>query len=246
MTAQETHKLAKLMARRGYGSRRAAETLIRAGRVSVDGAPIDNVAMRFPADVTIAVAGMAERSAEASRLWCYHKPRGLVTTHRDERGRPTVFAALPAELGRVVSVGRLDRDSEGLLLLTNDGGWVERLGRSRVPRRYRVCVRGVPEEAMLQRIRNGVTVNGVLYAPAGVERCDGTTVRPDSCWLRMVLREGKNREIRRIMAYFGHDVVQLVREAFGPVGLGALAVGAVRPLTDDEHHALADAVRTEA
>lgn len=231
-TNQETtHKLAKLVARSGYASRREAEKLIVAGKVLVDGKTVVEVAARFPEHVEINVKGVKSQQPGRSRLWAYHKPRGQITTHRDPEGRPTVFAALPKELGRVVSVGRLDCDSEGLLLLSNDGGIAGRLEKSDHPRVYRVRAQGIftPEYASL--LRKGLVVDGVFYAPiiADVERqTDG------HCWLRLVLSEGKNREIRRVLQHFGLRVNRLIRVSFAGVMLNDLPAGKVRELTPDE------------
>ena len=223
------------MARAGYGSRRDSEALIRAGRVQVDGVTVEEIAARFPKEVRIAVRGEAERVAKAGRLWCYHKPRGLITSHRDERGRATVFDTLPKSLGRVVSVGRLDLNSEGLLLLTNDGSCAGALEKSDLPRRYRICVRGVPSVTQLAQLAEGLVHEGILYAPiiAEVERILGK-----NSWLSLTLKEGKNREIHRVMQHFGYSVSRLIRTSFGAVELGSLPTGECRELTSEEVSAL--------
>ena len=226
-----TQKLAKLMARAGYGSRRDCEALIQQGRVSVDGVCVDRVAERFPENVAITVAGIAPLQAKTRRVWCYHKPAGLVTSHRDERNRTTVFDALPKELGRVVSVGRLDLSSEGLLLLTNDGSYAGMLEKSDLPRQYRVRIQGTPKPEQLQQLASGIVHEGILYAPvqAEIERTMGA-----NSWLRFTLTEGKNREIRRLVEFLGFRVNRLIRTDFGAVALGDLAQGAVRELSAHE------------
>jgi 23S rRNA pseudouridine2605 synthase len=173
----------------------------------------------------VTVGGLLVEPPGRARLWRYHKPAGLVTTHRDPEGRPTVFSKLPAGLPRVVSVGRLDLTSEGLLLLTNDGALSRRL---ELPsngwvRRYRVRVFGRPEPAHLAALAKGVTLDGVRYGPieAGLD-----AVKGDNAWLTMGLREGRNREIRKVLAHLGFQVSRLIRVAYGPFQLGALHEGA--------------------
>lgn len=222
-----------MIARAGIASRRDAEDIIRAGRVTVDGDIADDPARDVtPAD-TVAVDGETLPPYEGARLWLYHKPVGLVTTARDEKGRDTVFDRLPPALGRVMSVGRLDLTSEGLLLLTNDGelkrtlelpetGWL---------RRYRVRANGHPDEAALERLRAGVTVAGAdgpeEFAPmeAVLDRLQGS-----NAWLTVGLREGRNREVRRAMEVVGLVVTRLIRVSYGPFQLGALKPGAVEPV----------------
>lgn len=219
-------RIAKAMARAGLCSRREAERWIEEGRVRVNGKPILSPALDVgPAD-RIAVDGKPLPTAEPPRLWRYHKPRGLVTTHRDPEGRPTVFEKLPPELPRVVSIGRLDLNTEGLLLLTNDGalarhlelpahGWI---------RRYRVRAHGRVTQAELDRLKDGAVVDGVRYGPIEVtlDREQGANV-----WLSIALREGKNREVRKILSTLGLDVGRLIRISFGPFQLLELAVGSV-------------------
>lgn len=224
--APASERIAKRLARAGLCSRREAEAWIGLGRVSVNGRVLDSPALVVTAADTILVDGKPIPAAEPPRLWRYHKPAGLVTSARDEKGRQTVFDALPADIPRVVSVGRLDLTSEGLLLLTNDGelsrflelpttGWV---------RRYRVRAHGRVTEDRLANLANGITVDGVRYGPisAEIERQQGANV-----WLTMGLREGKNREIRRVMEHLGLSVNRLIRTSYGPFHLGALAVGGV-------------------
>jgi 23S rRNA pseudouridine2605 synthase len=217
-------RIAKLIARAGVCSRREAERLIEAGRVSLKGAVLASPAINADEGDDIRVDGKPLPAAERARLWRYHKPAGLVTTHRDERGRDTVFAHLPKELPRVVSVGRLDLNSEGLLLLTNDGSLARTL---ELPergwlRRYRVRVHGLPVEGDLAALERGVTVAGVRYGPikATLDKRQGA-----NAWLTVSLAEGKNREVRRVMEHLGLGVTRLIRVAYGPFQLGHLERG---------------------
>jgi 23S rRNA pseudouridine2605 synthase len=219
-------RIAKWLARAGVASRRDAETLIAEGRVRLENRVVDTPATFIrPGDI-VTVDGKAVADPQRSRLFRYHKPEGLITTHRDPQGRPTVFAALPPGLPRVVSVGRLDVNSEGLLLLTNDGALARRL---ELPaqgwiRRYRVRVHGVPEERALAALARGVVVEGVRYGPieAGLDSRKGA-----NAWLTVALQEGKNREVRRVMQHLGLQVTRLIRVAYGPFQLGSLPRGAV-------------------
>ncbi|HTV89874.1 MAG TPA: pseudouridine synthase [Stellaceae bacterium] len=219
-------RIAKLIARAGLCSRRDAERWIAEGRVAIDGEVLTSPAISVGADRDIRVDGRALPAPEQARLWRYHKPKGLVTTHRDERGRPTVFAALPAGLPRLVSVGRLDLNSEGLLLLTNDGALARRLELPATGwvRRYRVRVHGAVEPERLARLVRGVTIDGVGYGPirAVLDRQQGA-----NAWLTLSLQEGKNREVRRVLEHLGHPVTRLIRIAYGPFQLGHLAPGAI-------------------
>ena len=220
-------RIAKRLARAGLCSRREAERWIEAGRVAVDGRVLASPALVVGADARITVDGKPLAAAEPTRLWRYHKPKGLICTARDEQGRPTVFDALPKTLPRVVSVGRLDVNSEGLLLLTNDGGLARRLELPATgwTRRYRVRVFGRPDPERLAGLARGVTVEGVQYGPieAALERQQGA-----NAWLSLGLREGKNREVRRVMEHLGLTVNRLIRIAFGPFQLGRLAAGSLR------------------
>lgn len=224
--AAKGERIAKLLARAGLCSRRDAERLIAEGRISVDGKVLKSAALALSGEHDIRLDGKPIPAPEPARLWRYHKPAGLVTTHRDERGRPTVFEKMPKELPRLVSVGRLDLNSEGLLLLTNDGslsrelelparGWL---------RRYRVRVHGSVDPARLARLEEGLTVAGVSYGPirAQLDRAQGS-----NAWLTVSLREGKNREIRRVMEHLGLGVTRLIRIAYGPFQLGDLPRGAL-------------------
>ena len=219
-------RIAKVLARAGVASRREAERMIEAGRVSVNGRPIDSPALNVAASDRIAVDGRAVAAPEPPRLWLYHKPPGLVTTAADERGRPTVFGALPPDMPRVMSVGRLDLASEGLLLLTNDGGIKRRLELPSTGwlRRYRVRVHGAPSDAALEPLRRGLVLGGERFQPmtATLDRQQGA-----NAWLTVSLREGRNREVRRAMEAVGLRVNRLIRVSYGPFQLGSLAPGAV-------------------
>ncbi|HTZ36506.1 MAG TPA: pseudouridine synthase [Stellaceae bacterium] len=226
MTDAAPQRIAKLLARAGLCSRRDAERWISEGRVAVDGRVLTSPALAVGRDADIRVDGKPLPEPERARLWRYHKPAGLVTTHRDEKGRPTVFAALPKELPRLVSVGRLDLNSEGLLLLTNDGALARRLELPATgwARRYRVRVHGMVEAARLAALARGLTVDGVAYGPirAQLDRQQGA-----NAWLTLSLREGKNREVRRVLEHLGYPVTRLIRLAYGPFQLGHLARGAI-------------------
>ena len=219
-------RIAKILARAGLCSRREAERWIAEGRVSVDGTVLDSPAVAVAPDSDIRVDGKPLPAPERPRLWRYHKPPGLVTTHRDEMGRPTVFAALPEELPRVVSVGRLDLNSEGLLLLTTDGALARRLELPATGwlRRYRVRVHGEPDPAQLARLARGVTIDGIRYGPveASLDRQQGS-----NAWLTVALREGRNREVRRVLEHLGLAVTRLIRLSYGPFQLGNLERGTV-------------------
>jgi 23S rRNA pseudouridine2605 synthase len=218
-------RIAKVMARAGLCSRRDAERWIADGRVSVNGKILDTPAFTVgPAD-RIIVDGRSLPASEATRLFLYHKPVGLVTTVRDEKNRPTVFGHLPPGLPRVVSVGRLDLNSEGLLLLTNDGGLARylELPANALKRCYRVRLHGPVEAARLARLSQGITVDGVRYGPMEA-RMEGPHSGANS-WLAVTLQEGKNREIRKVMAHLGLQVSRLIRTAYGPFQLGHLPPG---------------------
>ena len=219
-------RIAKVIARAGVCSRRDAEKLIEAGRVAVNGGTITSPALNVSDDVIVTVDGKPIPTLSPTKLWRYHKPAGLVTSHRDPEGRPTVFASLPPHLPRVVSVGRLDINSEGLLLLTNDGELARRL---ELPaqgwlRRYRVRVHGDVTQKDLDRLANGTTIDGVRYGPvtAELERTKG-----HNSWATVSLKEGKNREVKRLMEHLGLKVARLIRVSFGPFHLGHLPEGAV-------------------
>jgi 23S rRNA pseudouridine2605 synthase len=219
-------RIAKVLARAGVASRREAERMIEAGRVSVNGKVIDRAALNVTEADKIAVDGKALGEKEPERLWLYHKPAGLVTTTKDEQGRPTIYDDLPEDLPRVMSVGRLDLNSEGLLLLTNDGGIKRKLELPSTGwlRKYRVRIKGRPSDAMLEPLRAGITVDGTTYQPmiVTIDRQQGA-----NAWLTVGLREGKNREIRRAMDDIGLSVNRLIRTSYGPFQLGQLKPGDV-------------------
>ncbi len=222
-------RIAKVMARAGVASRRDAEKLIAAGRVTLNGEPVTTPAIKVTADCVIAVDGKPIAEAEQTRLWRYHKPAGLVTTHKDPQGRPTVFQNLPKELPRVVSVGRLDVNSEGLLLLTNDGEIARRLEHpsAGLIRKYRVRLFGKITQDDLDKLALGLTIDGVTYGPvvADLERAKGLYA-----WVSVSLKEGKNREVKRLMEHLGCKVARLIRVQYGPFHLGHLAEGAVEEI----------------
>ncbi|MEH3066385.1 MAG: pseudouridine synthase [Methylobacterium radiotolerans] len=214
------------MARSGVASRRDAETMILAGRVSVNGETLTSPARNVTENDRILIDGEPMPSRERSRLWIFHKPRGVVTTARDPEGRQTVFDVLPEDLPRVVAVGRLDINTEGLLLLTNDGGLAKVIAHPDTGwlRRYRVRAHGDTDQAQLDRLSKGVTIDGMEYGPveATLDRVQG-----DNVWLTLGLREGKNREVKRILEHLGLSVNRLIRLSFGPFQLGDLEVGLV-------------------
>ena len=217
-------RIAKIIARAGLCSRRQAEELIRAGRVTLDGATLESPAVSAGPEALIAVDGEPLPAAEPARLWRYHKPRGLLTAARDPHGRATIYDRLPAELPRVMPVGRLDLTSEGLLLLTTDGALKRRLELPATgwSRRYRVRVHGRVKPEMLAGLGEGITVGEVRYGPiqAALDRQQGA-----NAWLTMTLAEGKNREIRRVCEHLGLTVNRLIRLAYGPFQLGQLKPG---------------------
>jgi 23S rRNA pseudouridine2605 synthase len=219
-------RIAKVIARAGLGSRREAEAWIATGRVTVNGIVIDSPARNVTARDQICVDGRALPAPERTRLFLYHKPRGLLTTRVDLKGRPTVFGHLPKDLPRLISVGRLDFNTEGLLLLTNNGelarllelpstGWL---------RRYRVRAHGSVTQAQLDQLRGGVNIDGIHYGnvDATLDRTQGSNL-----WLTFAVREGKNHEVRNVLGHLGLTVARLIRVSFGPFQLGELAEGAV-------------------
>lgn len=226
----EGERIAKRLARAGVCSRREAERMIAAGRVWVDGKKLNSPAFNVTEANRITVDGKPVSAPEAPRLWRYHKPAGLITTARDPKGRPTVFEKLPKELPRVVSVGRLDFNTEGLLLLTNDGEMARHL---ELPanawlRHYHVRVHGRPDTGKLAALAHGVVISGIKYdgIKAEVEKTPGDKT-PANVWLNITIREGKNREVRKVMEHVGLQVTRLIRISFGPFQLGKLEEGKV-------------------
>ena len=222
-----SERLAKFMARSGVCSRRQAEEYILQKRVTVNGEIVESPAFNVTGDEKILFDGEKLPEIQQTRLWLYHKPTGLVTTHKDEKERPTVFDNLPAGMPRVISVGRLDLNSEGLLLLTNNGelsrklelpsnGWL---------RRYKVRVHGAVDDKKLKALLKGTVIDGVEYGPvkAEIESTQGS-----NSWLLVTLSEGKNREIRKVMKSIGLDVARLIRLSYGPFQLGRLKKGEAR------------------
>ncbi|MGR3616781.1 MAG: pseudouridine synthase [Paracoccaceae bacterium] len=222
-------RIAKVLARAGVASRRDAERMIEAGRVTVNGKKIDSPALNVTDKDRISVDNQPLKEPEPARLWLYHKPPGLVTTTKDEQGRATIFDDLPETLPRVMSVGRLDLNSEGLLLLTNDGGVKRQLELPSTGwlRKYRVRINGRPKETDFEPLRKGLMIDGENFQPMTVnlDRQQGA-----NAWLTIGLREGKNREIRRALEDIGYSVNRLIRVSYGPFQLGTLKAGEVEEL----------------
>lgn len=226
MSEFEGERIAKVIARAGVCSRRDAERLIEAGRVTLNGKTVRAAAINVTHHDSIRIDGKLLPRKEEARLWRYHKPEGLVVSHRDPEGRPTIFQKLREQLPRVVSIGRLDINTEGLLLLTNDGelarslelpatGWI---------RRYRVRAYGKVDDAALAKIAKGVEIEGVKYGPveAKIDQTQG-----DNVWITLAIKEGKNREVKKLCEYVGLTVNRLIRIGFGPFGLGELPRGGI-------------------
>ncbi len=222
-------RIAKVLARAGIASRREAERMIEAGRVTVNGKTIDSPALNVTPGDRITVDGKPVAEPEPARLWLYHKPTGLVTTNRDEKGRPTIFDNLPEDMPRVMSVGRLDLNSEGLLLLTNDGAIKRKLELPSTGwlRKYRVRINGRPKDEDFAPLRQGLVIEGERFQPMTVtlDRQQGA-----NAWLTIGLREGKNREIRRAIEDIGFTVNRLLRVSYGPFQLGNLKPGEVEEI----------------
>mgnify|MGYP002152212517 CR=1 FL=1 len=225
-------RIAKVMARAGLCSRRDAEKWIEAGRVSVNGKAISSPALNVLPSDKIIVDGkpVSKEGMREVRLFRYHKPRGLLTTHKDEKGRSTVFENLPANLPRLISVGRLDMNSEGLLLLTNDGELSRHLEMPSTgwTRRYKVRAYGHITQDKLDGLKKGVTIDGVKYAgiEASLDKQQG-----DNAWMSFTLKEGKNREIRKVCEHLDLQVNRLIRLSYGPFQLGQLKEGAVEEIS---------------
>jgi 23S rRNA pseudouridine2605 synthase len=229
-TAFEGERIAKRLARAGVCSRRDAERLIEDGRVKVDGVVLTSPAFNVTDTHRILVDGKPLPDAEETRVWRYHKPPGCITTARDPQGRPTVFEKMPPEMPRVVSVGRLDFNTEGLLLLTNDGELARHmeLPANAWLRHYRVRVYGAVDAKKLAGLSDGVTISGIHYDAIKVEiEHDKKEEAGTNIWLSVTIREGKNREVRKIMEHMGLQVTRLIRTSFGPFQLGKLTRGAI-------------------
>jgi 23S rRNA pseudouridine2605 synthase len=223
-TARDGERIAKVMARAGLTSRREAEAWIAGGRVTVNGAVISSPALNIGPGDRVVVDGNPLPTREHTRLFLFHKPRGLMTTSADPEGRPTIFGALPKHLPRLITVGRLDLNTEGLLLLTNDGGLARALELPQTGwlRRYRVRAHGQVTQEQLDTLRAGITVDGVRYGPieATMDRAQGANT-----WITFAIREGKNREVRNVLGALGLTVARLIRVSFGPFQLGELPAG---------------------
>lgn len=226
----EGERIAKRIARAGLCSRRDAERWILEGRVVVDGHVLTTSAVIVTHKMHIMVDGKPLDEAPASRLWLYHKPVGLLTTHHDPQGRPTIFESLPPSLPRVISIGRLDLNSEGLLLLTNDGALARsaELPSTGWARSYRVRAYGTVDEAALAELSRGITVDGVIYGRIEAEVVQHPKNTRTNTWILMTLYEGKNREIRKVLGHLGLRVNRLIRLTYGPFSLGNLKPGEVK------------------
>lgn len=226
---KKTERIAKRLARAGLCSRRDAEKWIADGRVRVNGKVLSSPALNVTDRDVIEVDGQRISEKEPVRLWRYHKPPGLITSHRDEKGRDTIFDHLPDDMPRVISVGRLDLNSEGLLLLTNDGEVSRHLELPSTgwSRKYRVRAFGKITQADLDKLKKGITIDGIVYGgiDAHIEKSDKSNM-----WIAVTLREGKNREIRRVFEHLGLQVNRLIRLSYGPFSLGNLGVGEVSEL----------------
>ena len=229
----EGERIAKYLARAGIASRREAEVLIAEGKVSVDGATLKQPAFKVTGHETIRVKGKIVRQPQATRLWRYHKPAGLITTTQDPAGRRTIFDELPKSLPRTMTVGRLDLNTEGLLLLTNDGELARalELPDTGLSRKYRARAHGQANEEALASLAEGVTLDRVTYAPilATLERQTGA-----NCWIDVELKEGKKREVRRALESVGLEVNRLIRTSYGEFELGALRPGAVEEVSEGQ------------
>ena len=222
----EPQRIAKLLARAGIASRREVERMIEEGRVAIDGKPVEKPATLLTSLHGVTVDGKPVKAPAPARLFRYHKPAGLLTTERDPKGRPTIYDRLPKGLPRVMPVGRLDMNTEGLLLLTTDGGLKRQLElpATGVERTYRARAFGEISQEQLEALIEGIEIDGIRYGPidANLERRTGRNQ-----WIELRLKEGKNREVRRVLEHLGLKVSRLIRTAYGPLALGDLPAGAV-------------------
>ena len=231
----EGERIAKVIARAGICSRRDAEKLILEGAVTVDGRTINSPALNVFPDNEITVNGKSISSAKAEpRLFAMHKPAGLVTSEKDDQGRETVFDIIPKSLPRLVYVGRLDLNSEGLLLFTNDGDLKRKLElpKNEFERTYRVRMHGRPDAKAFDSLKNGITIEGVRYASiiVKIENQPSDAYNKSNFWATFTLKEGKNREIRRVCEYLGLGVNRLIRISYGPFSLGDIKVGEIKEI----------------
>ncbi|MGB0793530.1 MAG: pseudouridine synthase [Candidatus Puniceispirillaceae bacterium] len=223
---QKAERIAKRMARAGISSRRGAEAMIADGRVTVNGTLLTSPAHTVTPDDIIMVDGKALPAAEPTRLWRYYKPRGLIVSNKDEQNRDTIYDHLPDDLPRLISVGRLDLDTEGLLLLTNDGELARYLELPSTAwiRKYRVRVRGIVDAGKLERLANGISIDGIHY---GEIKARLDKQMPSNAWLTIAIKEGKNREIRQVMEHLGYTVSRLLRLSYGPFQLGKMTEASI-------------------
>ncbi len=230
---QTGERIAKVLARAGVGSRREIERMIEAGRIRLNGKVLDTPATLVDGTAGLSVDGQPVSAPEETRLWRLHKRRGVLTTAHDPEGRKTIFDGLPAHMGRVVAVGRLDMNTEGLLLLTNDGGlarWLE-LPATGLPRTYRVRVYGTLDAQKIANLKDGATIDGVHYGPVQI---DASTQTSANTWITVTIHEGKNREVRKLMAHLDLEVTRLIRTQYGPFALGNLALDDVARVPGDQ------------
>ncbi len=225
---ENKERIAKKIARCGICSRRDAERKIEKGLVFVNGVQLTTPAVLVSDKDRIVVDGHVLGEKPKSRLWIYHKPNGLIVSAKDKQSRPTIFEKIPKKMGHIISVGRLDLNSEGLLLLTNDGELARRLElpSSHIRRTYRVRISGKLTPTMIEQIKKGVRIKSVQYKGADIE-CEKESLGKNQ-WIKITLSEGKNREIRKIMEYFGFSVSRLIRISYGPYELGDLKSGQIK------------------
>ncbi|MDX2083424.1 MAG: pseudouridine synthase [Rickettsiales bacterium] len=229
LSAEKGIRIAKYIAHSGFCSRRDAENLILEGRVKVNGQVIETPATLI-FDQSVKIDDKLINAKTTIRLWLFHKPKSIITTHKDEKNRPTIFDLLPKNIPRVISVGRLDFNTEGLLLLTNNGDFARylELPQTKILRQYRARVFGKINHERLKKLSKGITVNGVRY---GSIKVDVDNEGDSNSWLTITISEGKNREIRKVMEHLGLQVNRLIRTSFGPFELGALKVGELQEVS---------------